>query len=258
LAAPEEIHAAAQEFARRLSGLEEGIIRARAAGRALARLGAKRAVDILAELVGRVGDADARRAVSAVGQALLEPQGPMGYELLAEIYTAAKARGLTQVASLLLSPPPRRAWQDPFDKPDSRLAHLSLGHKKSLARLERDPDLLARLAAEGEPIVVRELLRNPQLTETFAVRIASRRPCRPETLRCLYEERRWRTRTAVMLALARNPYAETEIALKLLPILPSRQLGELARDGSLHPLVRSLAAKLWGARKTAGGGARRP
>ncbi len=257
MVAPEEIHAAATSFARRLSGLEEGTIRARAAGRALAVLEAGRAVEILAELVRRGGDADARRAVSAVGQALLDPRGPMDYELLAQIYTAAKARDLTQVTSLLLSPPPRRAWQEPFDKPDPRMAHLSLGHKKSLARLERDPDLLARLAAEGEPLVVRELLRNSQLTESFAVRIASRRPCRPETLRCLYEERRWRTRTAVMLALVRNPYAETEIALKLLPILPSRQLGELARDGSLHPLVRSLAAKLSGERGAARGGARR-
>ncbi len=226
-------------------------MRARAAGRALAALEAERAVDVLAELMRRDGDAGARRALSAVGQALLDPRGPMGYELLAEIYIAARARGFTEVTSLLLAPPPRCVWREPFDRPDPRLARLSLGHKKSLARMERDPDLLARLAAEGEPVVVRELLRNPQLTESFAVRIASRRPCRPETLRCLYEERRWRTRTAVRLALARNPYTETEITLKLLLGLPSGELGELRRDGSLHPLVRALAAKLSGERGAA-------
>ncbi len=219
-------------------------MRARAAGRALAALDAERAVDVLRELLERRSDADARRAVAAVGQALLDPQGGLGYEPLAALYAAARARGLTQVTSLMLAPPPRRAWEEPFDKPDPRLAHLSLGHKKSLARLRRDPDLLSRLAAEGEPVVVQELLRNPQLTEEFAVRIASRRPCRPETLRCLYEERRWRTRAAVMLALARNPFAETELVLKLLPALPGPELEEMARDGSLHPLVRALAAKL--------------
>ena len=55
--------------------------------------------------------------------------------------------------------------------------------------MQKDPDFLARLAAEGAPEVVRELLRNPQLTEPFAVRIAARRPCRPETLRLLAESR---------------------------------------------------------------------
>ncbi len=244
LPAPDEIRVAATALAQRLAALEEGPMRARAAGRALAALDTERAVDVLVELLERKSDAAARGAVGALGQALLDPLGGLGYEPLAALYAAARARGLTQVTSLMLAPAPRRAWREPFDKPDPRLAHLSLGHKKSFARLQRDPDLLARLAAEGEPLVVRELLRNPKLTEDFAVRIASRRPCRPEALRCLYEERRWRTRVAVMLALARNPYAETEIVLKLLPSLPSHELAEMARDGSLHPLVRALAAKL--------------
>lgn len=246
----QEIRAAATAFVRRLATLEEGPIRARAAGRALAALETDRAVDILAELLRRF-DTGSRQAVAAVGQVLLDQPERLDYELLAALYDVAKARGLTEVTSLLLSAPPKRAWQEPFDKPDPRLAHLTLGHKKSLARLARDPDLLARLAAEGEPVVVRELLRNQQLTESFAIRIAARRPCRPETLRCLYEDRRWRTRTEVMLALARNPYAETEITLKLLPSLPNAALSEIARDGSLHPLARLMATRLSSERKAA-------
>jgi hypothetical protein len=245
-----EIAAMALDLSRRLRALEEGTIRARAAGRAVAALPPDDAAAMIAELVARAGIDPA--PVAAVGQALLDPAGSIGYGQLADIYLAACQQALEQVRSLFLSPPPQRAWEEPYDKPDPRIAHLTLGHKKSLARRHRDPDLLARLAAEGEPVVVRELVRNPQLTEPFAVRIAARRPCRPETLRCLFEERRWRTRPAVALALARNPYLETEISLKLLPGLPARELGAISRDGSLHPLVRAVAGKLEGERRRKG------
>jgi len=151
---------------------------------------------------------------------------------------------LLEVSSLLVSPPARREWVEPRDKADPRLAHLTLGHKKSMARTHRDPDLLARLAAEGDPTVVKELLRNPLLTEDFAVRIASRRPMRPATLRLLAESRRWRTRPSVMVALVRNPWAEPAVALKLLPFLPGAELADLATDPALHPLLRATATRL--------------
>jgi len=233
----------AASLARRLRALEEGAIRARAAARALQDASPAEAALLLAELLAWPGE-DGVPARAAVGQALLDPESGLRHEHLAAIYEEAVERGLEAVTQLLLSPPPHKEFQEPFDKADARLAHLSLGHKKSFARLNRDPDLLARLAAEGEPVVVRELLRNPQLTEQFAVRIAARRPCRPETLRCLYEDRRWRTRPGVALALARNPYIEAGVALKILPTLGARELSEIAQDGSLHPLVRAMAARL--------------
>ncbi len=161
----------------------------------------------------------------------------------------AAEEALLEVTSLLVSPPAARAWAEPRDKADPRLAHLTLGHKKTMARTHRDPDLLARLAAEGEPSVVKELLRNPLLTEPFAVRIAARRPMRPATLRLLAESRRWRTRPAVMLALVRNPWAEPAVALKVLPFLPAAELGDLARDPALHPLLRATAGRLRARRK---------
>ena len=93
--------------------------------------------------------------------------------------------------------------------------------------------------------MVRELLRNPLLTEPFAVRIAARRPGNPATLRLLAESRRWRTRTAVMVALVHNPCAEPAVALKLLPGLPvDGARPSWRRDGALHPLLRATAARL--------------
>lgn len=121
-----------------------------------------------------------------------------------------------------------------------------------MARGHRDPDLLARLAAEGEPVVVRELLRNPRLTEDLVVRIAARRPCRPQTLRCLHEDPRWRSRPAVVRAIAQNPFAEPELVAKLLPTLATRQLVAIRADAALHALVRALAARLVSGRSAGG------
>lgn len=234
----------AEAFAVRLGALEEGEIRARAAARRLARMEPPDGVALLAELLARAGEAWAVAAIAAVGQALREPGSAVSYEWRAAAYAEARERGLPHVASLFLAPGPRRAFEEPRDKADPVAARLSLGHKKAFARLRRDPDLLARLAAEGDPSVIRELLRNPLVTEAVAVRIASRRPIRPEALRALHEDRRFRNRPAVRRALARNPYVETEIALHIVPTLPVKLLLELAEDGTLHPAVRESARRV--------------
>lgn len=246
---PGPARAVALRLARTLAAFEEGGLRARAAARHLAALAPPDAVRVVEALVRSAHLPEVRGAVAAVGQALVDPGEELPYPWRAEVYAEATARGASEVAALLLAPPPRRPYQEPRDKADPRLAHLTLGHKKAIARAHRDPDLLARLAAEGEPVVVRELLRNAQLTEPFVVRIASRRPCRPETLRCIFEARRWRTRPAVALALARNPYAETALALKLLPAVGTAELREISRDGVLHPLLRAVAARIVGERE---------
>ena len=233
----------AQALANRLVALEEGGARRTAAARLLAEMEPSLAALAIAALA-RGTSALHRVAIAAVGQALAEPPAALGYERTAEIYAPAAERGLVEVTSLFVAPPAHKEWVAPRDKPDPRLARLTLGHKKTMARANRDPDLLARLAAEGEPTVVRELLRNSQLTEPFAVRIAARRPIRPETLRCFYESRRWRTRPAVVLAVVKNPYVETEVALKLLPFLGVGELEEIADDGALHPLIRELSRRL--------------
>jgi hypothetical protein len=237
-----EAEADASALAKRLAALEEGSIRARAAARALAAMEASRAVQAVAALV-RGRTPQMRSAMAAVGQAFAAPGPDLDYDRLAGLYAEAADRGLLEVTSLFVSPPAQKAWEEPRDR-DPNLARFTLGHKKALARANRDPDLLARLAAEGDPGVVYELLRNPLLTEEFAVRIAARRPCRPETLRAIFESRRWRTRPAVALALVRNPYVETAVALKLMGFLGTRDLADVAQDGTVHPLVRALAGRI--------------
>jgi len=243
--------AEARALSARLRALEEGELRNRAAGRALAALPPEVAAQVLGALVDLAAEGEAVGVVAA-GRALLG--GHVPYAACAALYQAAAAAGLAEVTAMLVAPPPRIGWEEPRDKPDPRLASLTLGHKKAMARTHRDPDLLARLAAEGEPVVVRELLRNPRLTEDFAVRLAARRPCRPETLRCLFDDRRWRTRPRVAAALAHNPYVETELALKLLPALGEGEVEDVAADGNVHPLVRATASRLLELRARPDGG----
>lgn len=235
--------AEARALARRLRVVEEGSIRARAAARALAELDPGAAASLLAAALRTAADGEPEPA-AALAQALLAPGPDLDYEALAALYAAAVEAGQDDVRRLLLSAPPRLAWREPRDRAGGRLARLTLGHKKALARRPGEPDLLARLAAEGDAAVVRELLRNPHLTEELVVRIAARRPCRPETLRCVHDERRWRTRPAVARAIAHNPYAEPALVAKLLPRLSPRELSDIAEDGALHALVRALAASL--------------
>jgi hypothetical protein len=233
--------AAARGLVQQLGALPEGPIRARAAARIISR-GDPEATALALSALARNPEAAARAALLAVGQGFLDPG--LSYDACAAVYEAAAERGLTEVTSLFLSPPPLKPFRPRREPADARLSHLSLGHKKALARAQRDPDFLARLAAEGAPEVVRELLKNPQLTEPFAVRIAARRPCRPETLRLLGESPRWRTQPAVALAVARNPYCEPVVALKLLAFLAKTDLADLGQDGAIHPMVRALAARL--------------
>jgi hypothetical protein len=204
---------------------------------------------VLAVLVRDAARGDAA-PLAAVGQALLAP-GALPYGWTAAVYAAAAERGLLEVQILLVAPASRGGVDEP-DGRDALLDALTLGHRKAAARGQRDPDLLARLAADGDPSVVRELLQNPRLTEPLVVRIAARRPCRPETLRRVFEDRRWRVRASVRAALAKNPFLEPAVALQILPGLDQAALQEIAGDSAMNGAVRALARRLTVIRRAPG------
>jgi len=219
-------------------------MRAGAAARHLAALDPALGARVLAVIVRGAGG-ELRAAAAAIARALADPRvGELPYPWLADAYAAAVEEGLDEVTALLVSPPPRKAWIEPRDKTDQRLAHLTLGHKKALARANRDPDLLARLAAEGDPVVVRELLANPQLTEDFVVRIAARRPCRPSTLRCI-----WTRAGGARGPPSRSPSRGTRTPRRAsrsgsCPCSARPSCARSRWTGALHPLVRALADRI--------------
>jgi hypothetical protein len=172
------------------------------------------------------------------------------YGFAEEIYAVASARGYEEVQRLLLRPGAQRQAAAEEQRPDPRVAELTLGERKSLAR-RHDPDLLERLLFDPDPAVLENLLRNPRITEREVVRIAAHRPGFASVLRLIAQGTRFSTRERVRRALARNPFTPTDVAVNLLPFLRDRDLREVESDGTLHLTVRRGAEAILRERKKA-------
>jgi hypothetical protein len=226
----------------KLRALPDGPIRVRAAARAIARMEpAEAAWTFEAALrTARTGSAEEAGVAWAICQAT-RPELGVPYDHLTEIYGEARRSDLL-AAALLVSPLPLRVAPD--DNPSPALAgEMSLGHRRALART-LSPAVMDRLAADADAGVVRELLRNPRLTEKHVLRIATRRPARQDVLETIAASSRFGQRPAVKTALARNPYSPPVLALRLLAHLPGKALEDMATDATLHPVIQRLAACL--------------
>jgi len=118
------------------------------------------------------------------------------------------------------------------------VAGIPLGVRRSLAR-GMDARVLEKLLLDPDPIVLDHLLRNPRLTEEHVVRIAARRPISETALRALADSVRFGVRPRVRVAIARNPYCPTDLALRLVGTLPLTVLREMRADGTLDTRVRT-------------------
>ncbi len=229
-----------------LGSLDSGDAQIGAAARELAKAEPIEAARALANLMAVAAeDAATSRVVGALIRALGSSRSEdLPAESREAIAAAASDFGITEVATLFVSAAPARALHEGETlRGDPSTADLSLGHKRQLAR-SADPDRAAQFVAESDPSVIRNLLLNPRLTEDLVVRIAARRPAIPKTLREIWSSRRWSVRRRVRVALARNPYLEPEVALKILPLLGGADLRGVAEDTTLHAAVRDAARQL--------------
>jgi hypothetical protein len=157
----------------------------------------------------------------------------------------AEVQSLESVADLFEKGPARKELDmGAAAKADAQAFTQSLGHLKQQARMTRDPDVLSRMATVSNPTVIRNALLNPRLTEDLVVRMAARRPARPEPLVEIWKATRWSSRHAVRRALVFNPYLPPEVGAKIVPLLNASDLAELAGDTSVHPSLREQAARL--------------
>jgi hypothetical protein len=221
----------------------------------LEQLHAMQPSDVLS-FFSEVAEGAARRraaclvALEAVHEAILQgqSQGPV-YELLAEVYRMAREEENEGVARLLMIAKPNRGPVAPREvQGDLEISQLTLGERKSLAR-GHDRLRLDRLLLDPEPSVVRNLLRNPHLTEQDVVRLAARRPTRTEIQKEIHQSR-WGSRYRIRLALVCNPYTPTDLSLKLVGFLLHKDLRGVGQDGNLHELVRQEAKRLMKKRRT--------
>lgn len=123
---------------------------------------------------------------------------------------------------------------------------ITLGERRSWAR-RPDRDLIDRLLLDPDPLVVANLLLNPRIIERDVLRIVSRRPVGADVLSCVFHNPRWGRRPAVQQGLVLNPYTPVLMAAGLVALLDVKQVREISRDPSAHPVVqaRALASLEW-------------
>lgn len=197
-------------------------------------------VDILGILVERRNDGDAMagEALAAVTTCLSDLGDT---DTASDLYAEARRRNRDDIGHLLMRPDPARRFNPREEMGiDREMRNISLGRRRQMARTA-DEVTRGRLATDPDPSVIRNLLRHPRTTEPDVIRVATRRPVRPEVLGEVYRSRRWSVRRGVRRALANNPYTPTEISLKLVSLLPLPDVRKIAQDGTLHEEVRRCA-----------------
>ncbi|GAB4202896.1 MAG: hypothetical protein OHK0013_16540 [Sandaracinaceae bacterium] len=153
-----------------------------------------------------------------------------------------RRRGNVELADAMASDDGREIEEDASTVPDfGKGRPLSLGERKSVART-RDRHLLARVLRDPHPDVIRILLGNPYLTEPDVIRVAARRPVRPEVLREICRSPRWMVRYRVRLALIKNPYLPLPLALRLVPQLTAPDQRDIAGSPELDARLREACA----------------
>lgn len=120
---------------------------------------------------------------------------------------------------------------------------LTLGERRSLAR-RPNRKAFDKLIADPHPLVIRQLLENPKLTEDDVVRLVARRPARIEVIRQVALSHRWLSRSRVRLSIILNPGSPPEIAMPLLPICKRTELQEVVRATETSMVLRGTALEL--------------
>lgn len=105
---------------------------------------------------------------------------------------------------------------------------LTVGERRTLAR-RPSRKLFDKLLADPHPLVIRQVLENPYLTEDDVVRLAARRPARLDALNALAETQYWLRRPRVRLAIVLNPGSPLTISRPLLTLCTRSELVEVLR-----------------------------
>jgi hypothetical protein len=234
---------------RRLVSLPEEPMRAAALASVLEGLDPAVGADLMDLLLSRahLTEPPWRLANDALMRMVLERK--LSYQRVQTIYAEAHEQGFEAVKDLLRTPreiAPPVSEDDP--SPDPLLSALTLGERKWKAR-GQSVDLLNRLATDRDPSVIRNLLRNPRLTEDQVLRIAARRPTEPAVLVEVFHNRRWSRRYRVRKALAFNPHTPVVLSKQLVAGLRRADLLDLARSGAVPKEVRDEAMAQLGQRR---------
>jgi hypothetical protein len=201
-----------------------------------------RALDVLC---GRAEQAEepAREVLVALVDALNAPGMEGVVQLLREQAVGESLLALERlVRQPILAEGRRRAPSEPKKErlPDYGTGRpLTLGERKALAR-RPNRSMMEKLLLDPHPDVIRRLLRSPRLTEDDVVRLAARRPNRPEILVEIARSQTWIHRARVRLAVILNPDTPVEVAGPITGLLVRQELALVAEATHVSPAVRAL------------------
>jgi hypothetical protein len=120
---------------------------------------------------------------------------------------------------------------------------LTVGERRSLAR-SNNRRVLEKLLRDPHPLVLRQLLGNPRLTEDDVVRLAARRPLHSTIAPTLAECPRWLRRPRVRLTLLLNPGTPEPISMPLLAVCTRPELLEVVHGVDAPLTLRGAAQEL--------------
>ncbi len=123
--------------------------------------------------------------------------------------------------------------------PDER----PLGVRRADARKARGAEL-EKLLSDPDPKVIEHLLDSPQITETFVLKLASKRPVRPDALVVITRHPRWFSRYGIKRALLLNPYLPSPHAHNLMLYLGAKDLDAFSKEPTVAGGLRASAARL--------------
>jgi hypothetical protein len=118
------------------------------------------------------------------------------------------------------------------DQVITKMPQLPLGQKITLAR--RSPARIAgALLAEGQPMIVKAAISNPNLTEAQVLRVLAKEKLAPIVVQSIAQHDKWSHMYNVRIALLRQPSTTLATVLAFLPELTISDLQALAAPGIL-------------------------
>lgn len=240
----EELEALLTKVLSDLAALPEDEMGIALIGKRISRLTADDAAHFF-ELLYRRGQHDV--AAKRARRMLINHEGlqrALGIGECRGIYLASLRFGYTRISRLFTDLPPYKKGLSGYDKEEeAKMEHISLGQRRAMSK-SNIKDTIDRLLSDPDPIVVRNILNNPRVTEREVLKIASKRPNSPAILKMLAGHRVWAKRYSVVKAIAQNPYTPPRISIALLELMLAQDIKGVAGDETLHPQVKLTAKDL--------------
>jgi hypothetical protein len=124
-----------------------------------------------------------------------------------------------------------------------RLVRMTVA-ERMIEGLKGDREARVMLIRDRNRVVYSAVLNSPRITDSEIESFASMKNVSPEVLRVIGGRREWTKRHKVAHELVKNPLTPIEVALRLLPRLPERDLKRLMTDRNIPEAVRRQAIKM--------------